>query len=39
MPIHPSESTYARSHGVEALEKLFDDAKVMYADPQRPPVV
>ena len=39
LPIHPSEAAYARAHGAEALERLFDDAGVMYADPQRPAVV
>jgi hypothetical protein len=39
MPIHASESLYARTHGVESLERLFDDAGVQYADPQRPAVV
>jgi hypothetical protein len=39
MPITPVEATYVAEHGVEALERLFEQSQVHFADPQRPSVV
>lgn len=39
MPITPSEAAFAREHGVEQLERRFDDAAIDYKDPDRPSVV
>src|SRR5688572_19129115 len=39
MPIMPSEAAYVDEHGVEALERRFEETQVHFADPDRPPVV
>jgi hypothetical protein len=39
MPITPVEAEYADAHGVEALERRFEETEVHFADPERPSVV
>lgn len=39
LPITASEREHKRAYGVEALELLFDAAKIAYWDPKRSPVV
>jgi len=39
MPITPTEAAYVDEHGVEALERRFEQTQVHFADPDRPPVV
>jgi hypothetical protein len=39
VPITPDESVYMHSHGIEALEALFEESNFNYADPGRPSVI
>ncbi|MEU5876343.1 suppressor of fused domain protein [Spirillospora sp. NPDC047279] len=39
LPVTPSEIAFRRTHGTEALEQLFDQARIDPVDPHRPAVV
>jgi hypothetical protein len=39
LPIHESEEAYLRTHGQEALERLFDENKINSVQRDRPSVV
>ena len=39
IPVYTAEVEYKKSHGIELLEKRFDDVGLRYAEPDRPPVV
>jgi hypothetical protein len=39
LPITQAEREYSREHGVEALERLFDDHAIEFWEPQRRSVV
>jgi hypothetical protein len=39
LPITPFEATYLENHGLEALERRFEESGVHFADPERPSVV
>jgi suppressor of fused protein SUFU len=39
LPIHSSELQYKVKHGLEALERLFEERSIDYLDPFRPAVV
>ncbi|HEX4036362.1 MAG TPA: suppressor of fused domain protein [Solirubrobacteraceae bacterium] len=39
MPITEAERNFKVTHGIEALEQRFDQAKIAFADPHRPSVI
>ncbi|MEU3862301.1 hypothetical protein AB0F03_34020 [Streptomyces sp. NPDC028722] len=39
LPVTAAESGYRRTHGHEALERLFDEYAIVPTDPRRPSVV